>query len=734
MTAEGLGGNRVHEDTVREDRVHENNVHEDSNRNGGHQADDGALFAAPVAPTPSPTGSTGTPARTTPGMASRPAARQDMVAVARVCIESALPHLDRPFDYAIPRKLADTVRLGTRVRVRFAGRLINAVVVEVADSSEFTGTLVPLNSAAAAPSYTADALELARGIARRYGGSLWDVLRLMAPPRVSSVESRDWSGQEFAGSSYAEAAAFLSEAAADAGFDVTAVAAGARVVWEAMPQALAPASVPASALLAPSVAVAAKGLTAVVVVPDARAVARLEAALTAAGLSRWTARSGGHYVVLDHDDGAAARYSAYLAALHGQVGIVLGTRTSVMQPVPDLGLITVWDDSSTVYEEPHAPYPHARTIAAMRAEFNGAGALFGSYTPGVDAMALVAHGWAEHHSLDRARARAATPTIDVLTAARREAEGGAGWHWMPGSAWRSVTKALGAPGRTTGGPVGIVVPRTGYVKAVTCAECGTWAQCRTCEGSLSQANANAALVCVDCGSEQADWHCSECHSPHVKQARQGVERIAEQVKAMAKGTVVTVSAAAGGTIADDVVTEGIVVATPGALPAVPGGYAHVVVVGADVPANGGLGAELQAIRWWLTTAALVRSRGNGGGVTLVGDLPDSVRQAIVSWTPGDAARDAYTERASLGLPPARRTLAIAGADPAITLALSVTVEGERIERHPDITVVPSRDGVTLLMSRRVTADTVDAVRAVQLELSKSGDGELRLRVDGPLEV
>ncbi|WP_062213758.1 hypothetical protein [Demequina oxidasica] len=687
--------------------------------------EDGALFAAP----PRSTSATHASKRANDKRTAAEAASQGQpLRVATVCIDSALPHLDRPFDYAIPSKLDDVVHIGTRVRVRFAGRLISAVVVETSDTSDFDGKLAPLNSAAALPSYTADSLEFARGVARRYGGSLWDVLRLMAPPRVASVEARDWGDERFSRSAFVETAATLRLAADAAGLDYAQVAEGARVVWEASPDPAAPSSIPAAALLAPSVEVAAKGLSAIVVVPDARAVKRVETALNEAGLTRWTARSGGHFVVLDSDEGASPRYAAYLAAMHGRVGLIIGTRTAVTQPVPELGLVTIWDDSSSVFDDPHAPYPNARTLAAMRVEFNGAGALLGAYAPGVEAMALVAHGWAELQRSDRAVVRAGTPTVDVLTAERREAEGGSGWHWMPGSAWRAVTKALPS------GPVAIVVPRTGYVRAVTCARCGTWAQCRECEGSLSQSHVSAPLVCVDCAADQVDWHCTECHSRAVKQARQGVERIAEQVKAMAKGTPVHVSAAAMGTLPDDEIAEGIVVATPGALPAVRGGYAHAVVVGADVPASGGLGAELQAIRWWLNTAALVRSRERGGAVTLVGDLPDAVRQAIVSWTPGDAAHDAYTERAGLGLPPARRTLAVTGDDAALSLALSVAVEGERIERHPDITVVPTRDGVTLLMSRRVTAAAVDAVRSVQLELSKSGDGELRLRVDGPLEL
>jgi primosomal protein N' len=50
-----------------------------------------------------------------------------------------------------------------------------------------------------------------------------------------------------------------------------------------------------------------------------------------------------------------------------------------MANVPALGLIAVWDDGNSGYEERHAPYPHARTVAAMRAESEGAALLIGGF-------------------------------------------------------------------------------------------------------------------------------------------------------------------------------------------------------------------------------------------------------------------------------------------------------------------------------------------------------------------
>ncbi|MEO7259660.1 MAG: primosome assembly protein PriA, partial [Jatrophihabitantaceae bacterium] len=61
--------------------------------------------------------------------------------VARVAVDSPLPHLDRPFDYLVPAELDEVVRPGSRVRVRFAGRLIDAWVLQRLEASEHDGRL-----------------------------------------------------------------------------------------------------------------------------------------------------------------------------------------------------------------------------------------------------------------------------------------------------------------------------------------------------------------------------------------------------------------------------------------------------------------------------------------------------------------------------------------------------------------------------------------------------------------
>src|SRR5690606_6171965 len=179
--------------------------------------------------------------------------------------------------------------------------------------------------------------DFARSVARRYAGSLWDVLRLMAPPRVASLEKRFWGEVD------PESASRLARALECL---PNAPAASSRAVWAALPDAER-GPLPASALLAHALQAiaAADDASAIVVVPDARGLAALTRAAADAGLVKWSSKAGGDFVVLDHDAGPTARYGSYLAAMHGEARLVIGTRPCVLQPVPRLASITVWDDA-----------------------------------------------------------------------------------------------------------------------------------------------------------------------------------------------------------------------------------------------------------------------------------------------------------------------------------------------------------------------------------------------------
>jgi primosomal protein N' (replication factor Y) len=110
----------------------------------------------------------------------------------------------------------------------------------------------------------------------------------------------------------------------------------------------------------------------------------------------------------------------------------------------------------------------------------------------------------------------------------------------------------------------------------------------------------------------------------------------------------------------------LVVATPGAEPVAPSGYAAAVLLDAAVSTGStSLRAAEDALRRWLAAAALVRGGGAGGVVLLVGDAAERPTQALVRWDPAGMAERELIERRELLLPPAVRVAELTGTREAV---------------------------------------------------------------------
>ncbi|MEN3359482.1 MAG: hypothetical protein V7637_3464 [Mycobacteriales bacterium] len=505
---------------------------------GGPAGADGLPLALPEPPAREvPARAATGPARAGRGRpGSRPEVREAAARdpVAQVAVDVPLPHLDRPFDYLVPTVLDEAVRPGSRVRVRFAGQLVDGIVLDRVADSGHEGRLAFIERATSAePVLSPEIAALARAVADRWAGSLPDVLRLALPPRHARVEAEpapppapptgpaDPPGDGRAGAAwgrYAAGAAWL-----------RAVRDGrpARAVWSALPDEDWPARVAEAVWTA-----RAAGRGALVVLPDHRDLARVDVALAAAlGV-------GGH-VALSADLGPAERYRRWLAVRRGAVGAVVGARAAAFAPVADLGLIVLWDDGDDLHAEPRAPYPHARELLVLRAHLAGAAMLLGGYARTAEAQVLVESGWAHEVVAGRATVRAVAPRVvavgDEVEVARDPAARSAR---LPSVAWRAAGEALAA-----GAPVLVQVPRRGYRPVLACARCRTPARCRHCHGPLAASSGHAIPACRWCGRPAGQWACPTCANTTLRAVVVGSTRTAEELGRAFPGTPVRLSGA-----------------------------------------------------------------------------------------------------------------------------------------------------------------------------------------------
>ncbi|CQR65091.1 Putative primosomal protein N' [Streptomyces leeuwenhoekii] len=673
----------------------------------------------------------------------RGAALAKELPVARVLVDKGVLHLDRYFDYAVPEELDAEAQPGVRVRVRFgAGRhrvregrregggLIDGYLVERRAESDYSGPLAAL-AQVVSPERVLDEelLGLARAVADRYAGSLADVLQLAVPPRNARAERRPSPAplpppappEPGSWSRYERGAAFLESLAAGG---------APRAVWNALPGPRW------SEELARAVAATlASGRGALVVLPDGRAVARVDAALT-------SLLGEGRHAVLTADAGPEKRYAQWLAVRRGSVRAVVGTRAAMFAPVRDLGLVALWDDGDDSHSEPHAPQPHAREVLLLRAAHDKCGFLLGGVACTVEAAQLVETGWARPLVAAREQVRAAAPLVRTVgdgDLARDEAARAAR---LPTLAWQAAREGL------RHGPVLVQVPRRGYVPRMACAACRAPARCRHCSGPLEAQESRSELRCGWCGREEGGWHCAECGSFRLRAQVVGARRTAEELGRAFPAVPVRTSGREH--VLDTVPgTPALVVSTPGAEPVAEGGYAAALLLdGWAMLSRPDLRAGEDALRRWMASAALVRPQSEGGTVVVVAEPTLRPVQALVRWDPvGHAVRE-LAERAELGFPPVSRMAAVSGSGEAVadflrTVDLPRTAEvlgpvplpvtaagrprrpgapppGEHWERA--LIRVPPGSGAAL----------AGALKAAQAARMARGNGEaVRVRIDPP---
>jgi primosomal protein N' (replication factor Y) (superfamily II helicase) len=596
--------------------------------------------------------------------------------IARVLPMLSVPHLDREFDYQVSAEQSDDAQPGVRVRVRFHGRLVDGFVLERRNDTDHAGKLGWLDRVVSAePVLTPEIRRLVDAVAARYAGTRPDVLRLAVPARHARVEREpaaaptglvlpgpvDPSGWEL----YGSGGQFLT---------ALAESRAARAVWQALPGELW-----AERFAEAAAQTVRAGRAALVIVPDQRDLDTLWQAATAL-------IDEDSVVALSAGLGPAARYRRWLAALRGRARLVIGTRSTVFAPVNDLGLVMVWADADDSLAEPRAPYPHAREVAMLRAHQARCAALIGGYARTAEAQALVHSGWAHDIVATRSVVRARTPRVVALDDGgyADERDPAARTARIPSIALRAARASLEA-----GAPVLVQVPRRGYIPSLACGRCRTIARCRHCTGPLSlQDNAGPGAVCRWCGRGEPMLKCTRCGSDTVRAVVVGARRTAEELgRAFAATPVIT---SAGEAIVTEVdARPALVVATPGAEPRAAGGYGAALLL--DTWALLGrqdLRAAEDALWRWMTAAALVRARGEGGVVTVIAESSIPTVQSLIRWDPVGHAEADLAARREVGLPPCVHMAAIDGAADAVAALLDEARLPDGAERLGPVDLPP----------------------------------------------
>jgi primosomal protein N' (replication factor Y) len=220
----------------------------------------------------------------------------------------------------------------------------------------------------------------------------------------------------------------------------------------------------------------------------------------------------------------------------GEAQIVVGTRSAIFAPAPNLGLILVDEEHDQSYKQEETPRYNARDVAVMRAKFSDAVVVLGSATPSLESWQNSAQGKYLRVELRERVMNRPLPEVELIDMRREFRETGQE-NLFSRSLIEQTKTAL-----DRGEQAMILLNRRGYSFAVICRACGEKLECRNCAIALTHhkppaEDAGAAregqrLECHYCGFRRTvPARCPKCESEHLYYlgagSQQGEERLAE---------------------------------------------------------------------------------------------------------------------------------------------------------------------------------------------------------------
>ena len=265
-----------------------------------------------------------------------------------------------------------------------------------------------------------------------------------------------------------------------------------------------------------------RGRTALLLVP--------EIALTPGVQAQFKARFGQRVAVLHSGLGESERDEEWRRASSGDARVVLGTRSAVFAPLPDLGVVVVDEEQESSYKQEETPRYHGRDVAVVRARLAKALVVLGSATPSLESYSNAQQGKYGLATLEErvgGRPLAAVEIVDMREEFRQT------FTQIPIS--RRLKAEIEAQLATKAQTM-ILLNRRGYSWFLLCRACGETERCVNCSISLTYHRREHRLICHYCGYSAAlPSRCPHCASEYLHYVGEGTEKIEDKLAELFPG-------------------------------------------------------------------------------------------------------------------------------------------------------------------------------------------------------
>ena len=251
-----------------------------------------------------------------------------------------------------------------------------------------------------------------------------------------------------------------------------------------------------------------------------------EIALTAQWLHRFEVRFGIRPLEWHSDLKHGERRRNWRAIAFGRARIVVGARSALFLPYPELGLIVVDEEHDSAFKQEDGVTYNARDMAVVRASIGGFPIILASATPSLETLVNVERRRYRRFELPERHGRAAMPEIAAID--MREEK-------LPATRWLSSALAEALKGNLASGEQSMLfLNRRGYAPLTLCRECGHRMACASCSTWLVDHRFTGRLQCHHCGfTTVKPASCPVCGAEGAFAAcGPGVERVAEEVGAV----------------------------------------------------------------------------------------------------------------------------------------------------------------------------------------------------------